>query len=194
LCQLTAEIEDHSICSHRVHLQFYGYNDLYVPLMRAKLGFLAHPLGPVLKLLSRRLFVIFGYLHSAVSSSIRLVLSGGSNSAVRLEGMSNPESLRICHTVARKLLRNRNYFEAIPLLAQLRLDLPGGGYRSGGTFPMRAHPGSLDTDRWGSLQSLPGGHLVDASILPSVPAAPTSFTVMANAHRIATQVELSDED
>lgn len=33
LCQLTAEVEDASICAHRVHLQFYGYNELYRRLL-----------------------------------------------------------------------------------------------------------------------------------------------------------------
>ncbi len=194
LCQLTAEVEDPSICPHRVHLQFYGYNDLYRRLLAAKVGPLARALSPALESLSGRLFVIFGYLHSEVSSSIRLTLSPGVSPDVILEGETNPEARRICMAVARKLRRRHTCFKGVALQSQLRLDLPGGGYHSGGTLPMRRMPQPLETDCWGRLPSLPGVHLVDASVLPSVPASPTAFTVMANAHRIASEVSLAHEE
>jgi choline dehydrogenase-like flavoprotein len=81
-------------------------------------------------------------------------------------------------------------FKGMALQSQLKLDLPGGGYHSGGTLPMRRTPHSLETDYWGQLPSLPGTHVVDASVLPTVPASPTAFTVMANTHRIASEVPL----
>ncbi len=190
LCQLAAEIEDPSICVHRVHLQFYGYNELYCQLLAAKAGLLATPLAPALDSLATRLFVIFGYLHSDVSSSIELRLSREVNPAVTLEGRINPGTRRICAAVARKLRRCHMCFKGVALQSQLKLDLPGGGYHSGGTLPMRRRPEMLETDAWGQLPSLPGVHVVDASVLPTVPASPTAFVVMANAHRIASEVPL----
>lgn len=89
--------------------------------------------------------------------------------------------------ITRKLLRCRKQFRALPLAFRFQLDQPGGGYHSGGIFPMRRAPDDLQTDRWGSLPLLPGVHLVDATILPTVPAGPLAFTVMANAHRIASE-------
>ena len=186
LCQLVAEIEDESACAYPVRLQFYGYNDLYLRLLAHKLGLFAWALMPAFRTIVARLFVIFGYLHSSVSSSLELTLSRG-GSTLRLEGRPNPEALRIVRAIARKLLKIRKQFRAIPLAFQVRLDLPGGGYHSGGIFPMRPAPGDLQTDRWGSLPSLPGVHLIDATILPTVPAGPLAFTVMANAHRIASE-------
>ncbi len=194
LCQLTAEIEDASVCAHRVHLQFYGYNELYRQLLAARIGPFAGPLAPALQSLTSRLFVIFGYLHSGVSSSIQLTLSANANAMVTLEGKINPEALRICRAIARRLRQLHMCFKAFPLQSQLRLDLPGGGYHSGGTLPMRRTPKPLETDRWGRLPSLPGVHVVDASVLPVVPASPTAFTVMANAHRIASGVPLTNEE
>jgi choline dehydrogenase-like flavoprotein len=194
LCQLTAEIEDPSICPHRVHLQFYGYNELYRHLMEAKLGRLSKPLAPALDWLSNRLFVIFGYLHSAVSSSIRLTLSSDGNRTLKAEGQANPQAWRVCRAVTRKLVKEHRCFKAVPLPLQLRIDLPGGGYHSGGTFPMRRVPASSETDRLGCLRSLPRVHIVDASVLPTVTASPTAFTLMANAHRIATEIPLSDDE
>jgi choline dehydrogenase-like flavoprotein len=191
LCQLTAEIEDPSICAHRVHLQFYGYNELYRQILATKVGPLAKALAPVLDSLASRLFVIFGYLHSDVSSSIEFSLSREANPAVMLQGKINPDARRICMAVARKLRKCHTCFKGIVLQSQLKLDLPGGGYHSGGTLPMRRMPNTLETDSWGQLPSLPGVHVVDASVLPTVPASPTAYTIMANAHRIASEVPLN---
>jgi hypothetical protein len=187
LCQLVAVIEDPGICAHPVHLQFYGYNELYLQLLERRLGWMAHPLAPALRAVATRLFVIFGYLHSSVSSSVKLTLSGDGAAFLHLEGQPNPNAWRISKAVAYKLFKNRTYFRALPLTLRPRLDLPGGGYHSGGTFPMHHTPKFLETDRWGCLPSLPGIHLIDASVLPTVPASPMAFTVMANAHRIASE-------
>jgi choline dehydrogenase-like flavoprotein len=53
---------------------------------------------------------------------------------------------------------------------------------------MRAQPGSLETDVNGELSELRGVHVVDSSVLPSLPATTLTYTVMANADRIARAV------
>ena len=65
-------------------------------------------------------------------------------------------------------------------------DLPGGGYHSGGDFPMSESPRFPQTDELGRLAQFEHVHLIDASVLPTIPAVPTAVTVMANAHRIAS--------
>ncbi len=69
------------------------------------------------------------------------------------------------------------------------LDLPPAGksYHAGGSFPMAAAPGPLETDRLGRLGGRGRIHLVDASVLPNVAATTVTFTVMANAHRIGQE-------
>ncbi len=190
LCQLVAEIEDREICSRPIHLQFYGYNDLYYRLLVRRLGMAARLLNPALHEVISRLLVIFGYLHSDCSSAITLTLSKEGGTALHVEGKPNPEAGHISRAVARKLLRHRRCLKAIPVFLHPRLDLPGGGYHSGGTFPMRRDPGPLESDTWGSVSHFPGVHLVDASVLPTMPACPPAFTVMANAHRIASQLQM----
>ena len=66
---------------------------------------------------------------------------------------------------------------------------PGRSYHSGGTFPMHRSPGRLETDVLGQFPALPNVHFIDASVFPSIPATTITLTVMANAHRIATQAE-----
>jgi choline dehydrogenase-like flavoprotein len=191
LCQLVMQIEEEAICPHPVHLQVYGYNKLYAELMARKMGFWAHPFSPTLRALTTRLFIIFGYLHSSVSSTVTLTLTGDRNPRLRLEGQPNAQALSISRAVSRKLFRNRKFFRAIPIGFRLRLDLPGGGYHSGGVFPMRDKPEAFETDRLGSLASLPGVHIVDTAVLPEIPPFPTAFTAMANAHRIASELDIS---
>lgn len=190
LCQLVVEVEAADVSEHPVHLQFYGYNDLYLSLLRQKLGPLATLLNPALKGLASRLFLVFGYLHSSVSSSLRLTLRGNGYQKLFVEGLPNPKAGKTCQAIAHKILQYRKYFRAIPIPFQVNLDLPGGGYHSGGSFPMQSQPEMLQTDRLGRLASLPGVHLIDASVLPAVPSGTTAFTVMANAHRVASEIDL----
>jgi choline dehydrogenase-like flavoprotein len=51
---------------------------------------------------------------------------------------------------------------------------------------MRARPQALETDPLGRLPGNDRVHLVDASVLTSIPGTSITFSVMANAHRIAT--------
>ena len=49
---------------------------------------------------------------------------------------------------------------------------------------MRAQPGTFECDLLGRPQGWSRLHIVDASVLPSIPATTVTFSVMANAHRI----------
>jgi hypothetical protein len=109
-----------------------------------------------------------------------------------VEGRANPRARRISRQIAKELFHNRGIMRAIPIVTQLRFELPGGGYHSGGIFPMRKIADPLHTDRWGSMTSLRGVHIIDASILPEVPSGTMAFTVMANAHRIASECRIDD--
>ena len=187
LCQMVMNIDDPGITEHPVHLQLYGYNDLYPKILTRKMGRPSHFMEPLLRKLSERLFVGFGYLHSEISSAIRFRLTTGSTGKLSIEGQENPESRRVTRAIGRKLFRNQWLLRAVPVTHQVKFDLPGGGIRTGGCFPMRSTPKGLETDLWGRLPDLPGVHVVDSSILPTIPAGPLAFTVMANAHRIASE-------
>lgn len=53
---------------------------------------------------------------------------------------------------------------------------------------MRLNPGPFETDTLGRLAGSKRVHAVDATILPSIAATTITLTVMANAHRIASEV------
>lgn len=61
------------------------------------------------------------------------------------------------------------------------------GWHVGGSLPMRNEPRSpLDTDVLGTPNGWSRVHVVDGSVLPSIPGTTVSLPIMANAHRIAS--------
>jgi hypothetical protein len=192
LCQLMMNVDDRGISEHPVHLQLYGYNDLYPHILAGKSGRLLAPFKAATRSLAERLFVAFGYLHSRVSSTLDITPPANGTGRLMLTGHENQEGRRVAHAVARKLFQNRRFLRMIPIAPQLQFDLPGGSVRNGACFPMRRDPEGLETDVWGSIRALRNVHLIDASVLPAIPAGPIAFTVMANAHRIASECRIED--
>ena len=88
--------------------------------------------------------------------------------------------------VVRRLLRHAAAFRALPLAPLLQVAPAGRGFHSGGSFPMRESPGELECDLLGRPRGLERVHLVDASVFPTIPSTTITFSVMANAHRIAS--------
>ena len=60
----------------------------------------------------------------------------------------------------------------------------GRGYHSGGSFPMREHPASLESDLLGRPHGFSRVHIADATSFPTIPATTITMSAMANAHRI----------
>lgn len=70
----------------------------------------------------------------------------------------------------------------------------GAGIHYAGTLPMRARPGEpYTTDVAGRLQQCKGVFVADAASFPFLPAKNHTFTVMANAMRVAREVSASLE-
>jgi hypothetical protein len=192
LCQMIMKIDDPGVCRHPVSLQMYGYNDLYPDMLAQRAGHLSRLLNSTLIAASERLFVVFGYLHSDVSSRVRLTRMPDDNGRLSVEGQDNLDRTAIGCRVVRKLFQSRDYIRGIPIPFQLKFGKPGSAHRIGGSFPMRRHPIGPETDALGRLPGLTSVHIVDSSVIPSIPAAPLAFTVMANAHRIASECPIAD--
>ena len=186
--QVFMEIDDPSVSDHLVHLQIYGYSSfLHHELNRTFLhwplklpGFRRHFLG--------RLLVAQGFIHSNKSGAVELTLKRAADGNVFLDAtiQHSRKALTTALKVGWKLVKQALNIRAVPLLPGLQFPNPGSGYHSGGTFPMRGNPQALETDTLGRLPSMDRVHLVDASVLPSIPATSITFSVMANAHRIAS--------
>ncbi len=180
LAQAFVELDDSRVSSHTVHLQLYGYDEH----IRDSLSFLG-ALPPLRRALAGRLMFFQGYLHSDEADGIRMSVSN--DGAARLEARPSARAQATIGRAARAVAARSRDFGFLPLLPMLRAGVPGEGNHVGGIFPMRAAPGDQETDRLGRLKSLPGVHLVDSSVLPSLASTTFTYTVMANAHRIAAE-------
>ncbi|HEX4349808.1 MAG TPA: NAD(P)-binding protein [Verrucomicrobiae bacterium] len=187
LSQMFVEIFDKKVTPRSAHLQVYSYNELIGEAVRQPFG----PLAPMMEWLAcaleKRLLVVQGYLHSDHSSQIAIRLKKGDPDRLQVQAELNPEVRPTIHRVLRKLRRHARQLNAWPLAPMLQVADPGRGFHSGGSFPMRANPAGLETDILGRLPGWRRIHLVDASVLPDIPATQITFSVMANAHRIASQ-------
>lgn len=136
-----------------------------------------------------RLLLVQGYLHSDLSARIRIVLKRGDAGAaprLHLSGVPNPQTGPALAALRRRLWAERGSLKAVPISQMLRVGQPGRGFHTGGTFPMRAHPGPFEVDVLGRPHGFTRVHVVDASVFPSLPATTITLSVMANAHRIGT--------
>ena len=184
LAQVFIEIMDQALGNYPVHCQLYTYNELYVQAMKDVLGkaypFLKYPAH----LLLDRLMVLQGYLHSDLSETAEISLQGETLAVQRKE---NPVAAQTVRKVVKKLYRNALSLGFVPLSPLLKIGNPGHGTHSGGTFPMRHNPENFETDIYGRPVGLRRVHIVDASVLPSIPSTTITLTVMANAYRIGKE-------
>jgi choline dehydrogenase-like flavoprotein len=184
LSQVFLEILDATISDKVIHVQIYGYNDLMPGALSERLRrFGLSGIGRLDSVLLERLMVAFAYLHSSISSKIEYVLRP--NGELRVTGKPSAAAARACRQLGNKLRMNGLRFRS--LFGYGKLHLPGGGNHSGGTFPMKHSPGTMQCDVMGELHGMPGLHIVDSSVLPSLSSTTITLAAMANAHRIASE-------
>lgn len=88
--------------------------------------------------------------------------------------------------------RVRSIFRSLSCFALRRVHLGhGASIHYAGTLSMSASPGALNTTPDGALPALPGVFAADSSVFPRLPARGVTFTMMANAHRVASLLAAS---
>ena len=93
LSQVFLEVFDRDLSEHSVHLQIYGYNDLFRQALESSLGCAAAVMRPIVGQFLERFLLIQGYLHSDLSATIEATLqkaSRGQPSRLRLVPRLNP--------------------------------------------------------------------------------------------------------
>jgi choline dehydrogenase-like flavoprotein len=189
LQQVFLELLDSEISKNTIHLAIYTYNEIYQSFFQQKLG----KLYPLLRFATAqfldRMILAQGYLHSHISPSISVSLQqgkGGNPSQLLLSANENFQTQKTLKKLVNKLWHNRRYLRAIPISPMMRIAKAGRSFHIGGSFPMRANPQEFETDILGRPAGLQNIHVVDATVFPSIPATTITLTVMANAHRIAS--------
>jgi ferredoxin len=172
-------------------LHFYTFNPAFI-----------NSLPPVLRTRSaewlqvqllRRLTVAFGYLPSWNSPRLRIHIGSRSNHPelpdLHISSEAPPPGQsQMLRAVLLRLAQSARMLDLYPLIPLLRLSAPGKSYHWGGSFPhMIDKPVIFSSDRLGRVESWKRIHLADAAVFPAVPAMTYGLTVMANAHRIASE-------
>ncbi len=171
---------------HPVHVQFYCVSDQILeqlgPLMEPMRRLFARPLKHYLD----RLFIGFIYLPSRPSARLHArVRSGDPVGTVDVTQSASESGRALLRAVVRHLRHNRTALGMHPLGPALRSTPAGnsGGHVSGG-LPMRSDPMPMTTSPQGQVSGTRSVWAVDGSVLPALPAQNSTFTIMANAHRI----------
>jgi len=189
LSQLFLEIFDPEISPYAVHLQVYSYSELIGQAIRQSLARFGLNFDFAARQLEERMLVVQGFLHSDQSSKIATTLrrDAAGRSHLELKAELNPAVKSTVRKVTGKLMRQAAKLGALPVPPMVEIAEPGRSYHSGGTFPMRQEPGVFESDTLGRPHGWRRVHAVDAAVLPGIPATTITLSVMANAHRIASE-------
>ena len=158
---------------------------MYLRAIRKLFGSAYTIARPVVNKALGHVMVVQGYLHSDCSGA--LGLSWKSSSDLSLVGYSNPHTKRYVSNALWLLMKNSRAFGGVPFVPLNQTAPIGKSYHLGASFPMSVSPSGWQSDPLGRIKGLKRVHVVDASVLPAVPAQNTTFTVMANAYRIGAE-------
>ena len=183
LPQVFLEIDSPAVSPRLVHSQIYTWNEYYARDLIANYGFGLSLARPLLSALARRLIVAQVFLHSDHSARIGLRLAADGRLLARLE--ANPDTGRVLKAATGHLAAALGPAGLTALRPASRPGAAGSSFHAGATVPMARAAGPGTSDRLGRPWGLGRVHLVDASVLPAIPATTITFSVMANAHRIA---------
>lgn len=118
-------------------------------------------------------------------STLRLT-ADGSLHITRRGRLNTDREREVC-----KILRGLGYLAFEQLCVR---PIPGSSIHYAGTLPMSSSSSDrYSTDRFGLLRGTTRVYIADAATFPSLPAKNHTFTLMANAMRIATEVRRSLE-
>jgi ferredoxin len=172
-------------------LHFYTFNPAFIDGLPSVLH--ARSAEWLQVQLLRRLTVAFGYLPSWNSSRLRIHIGSQSNHPelpdLQISSEAPPPGQsQMLRAVLLRLTQSARMLDLYPLIPMVRLSTPGKSYHWGGSFPHTADRLiTYSSDRLGRVGPWKRTHLVDASVFPTVPAMTFGLTVMANAHRIASE-------
>ncbi|MFZ1726756.1 MAG: GMC oxidoreductase [Albidovulum sp.] len=184
LPQIFVEMEVPELSARLVHAQVYTWNEHFPRDLHENYGRRLPIAKPFLTALARRLIVGQVFLHSDHSHQIGLGLSPDGRLVGRLAANGDMErSLKIA---TKHLSQAMAKVGLIPLAFASRPGAPGSSFHTGSTVPMAKETSPGMSDLLGRPYGLKRVHVIDASVLPTIPATTITFSVMANAHRIGS--------
>lgn len=192
LAALFMELKLPQLSNHWIHMQISTVNELVLRRLGVQVQGRSHVLNRFLDPAVERLMVAWCGLHSDHSSSVELrLLKQQGRPLLRTSIIRNPASDAVVSSVCWALVRLGLKFHTLFLAPFRHVSAVGGGNHIGGSFPMSDKPSeALASDLIGRPAGLKRVHLVDGSVLPSIPGTTVALVIMANADRIAVAVPL----
>ncbi len=171
-------------------VHFYEYNPAFLGSIP---GPIRGPIArPALTALLRRVSVGLGYVPGWASPRVKIVahpVPGGTDRLPILEIDREPgdEGPPMLGRLVRSMLRVAPALDLWPVVPRISVSAAAKSYHFGASFPHARERTATTTDRTGRLAAWDRIHLADASVFPNVPATTFTLTIMANAHRIASE-------
>jgi choline dehydrogenase-like flavoprotein len=192
--QVFFTITDSKVCKRAVHIQVTQYGDYVLEKIQNLLPYLTPFINTLGRPLLERMMVFQTLLHSDYSDSIKLNLSKDEDqSKVDLCGIKNPVMKNTYHQVVKSIRRQHHLLRGFTTPALMMIDPTGASNHLGCTLPMRVQPAEGETDLLGRPSEWRHTHIIDSTVLPSLPATTITFTIMANATRIVDEVVKQSE-
>jgi len=184
LPQAFVELDDPAISPYLIHSQLYTWNEFFERDLIASYGKKLPGSAPIWRVLARRLIVAQIFLHSDHSAKVDLRLEANGHLTASI--VENPTTETVLRSAAKQLGAGLRTAGLTPLMFALRSNPVGSSFHAGATVPMSKAPSATQSDIFGRPDGLSRVHLVDASVLPAIPATTITLSVMANAHRIGS--------
>ncbi len=172
-------------------VHFYEYNPAFLASVP---GAIRRPgAEPALAALLRRVSVGLGYVPGWASPTVKIVarrVSGGGHDrlpVLEVGGEAGGRWPPMLRALVRSMLKVAPALDLWPAVPMISLSPAAKSYHFGASFPHGRSRTATTTDRTGRLAAWDRIHLVDASVFPEVPATTFTLTIMANAHRIASE-------
>ncbi len=189
LAQSFCEIINEDVFPYRVHLSLYGYSSFLEDYVYSKFGPLNKLFKPALDYGLKRTYIGQGYLPSSHSNKISITLNKGKKDTFTIVPKKEVEVEKPIKQVVKHFNKFKGKTKLKALSPFLMIAPIGKSFHLGGSFPMRKNPKSdFETNLLGESKALPNVHLIDSSIFPIIESGPLTYTMMANAYRITSQV------
>ncbi len=169
-----------------IHLQVYPASDYIEKALRTILPKKLVSASWFKSLFLDRLAIVQIFYPSSLSSSgIAELTKDKAHPVVEITGHSkNPEYSEFS-SIRFFLFLSKIFFKlGAVFFPVVKRGQPGNSFHIGGTLPMKNQPKAYETDLNGKLFGRDCVWVVDASILPYLPASTITFSIMANAYRI----------
>ena len=147
---------------------------------------LSYPLSRLaIRFLQSSMMLANCFLSSSYGDHYMQVTNSG---ALQVRGAYRVDIDKAIAELRRKLVATFALYGVVVLPGGYAVTVPGEDIHYAGTLPMRERPSAAELFKSGELAGAPGVYVVDGAALTSLPPKSHTFTIMANADRVARQM------